>query len=212
MFKQILEYLHSTISEIRRSPKRSSRPWMESRRPAGSGWRCRAISCSRRSAPVSSGHIRRPVSRARKARRSSLTADRALEIGLITAVTPAAGLPASSAVERSGLSVHRKCRESGLCGGIRSGSGRQLRRPGRHRRRGQAADVSRDVSQGRSRARFEDRFASYLPDSSLDRIVDSLRRVMSDPQYLAVLARTGVGIDPWIRWFSVQEKPQTTYV
>jgi len=40
----------------------------------------------------------------------------------------------------------------------------------------------------------------YLPDISLARIVDSLRRVMPDPRYLAVSAQTGQGIDDWIKW------------
>ena len=42
----------------------------------------------------------------------------------------------------------------------------------------------------------------YLPDISLARIVDSLRRVMPDPRYLAVSARTGQGIDEWITWLA----------
>ncbi len=48
----------------------------------------------------------------------------------------------------------------------------------------------------------------YLPDISLDRIVDSLRRVMPDPKYLAVSARTSQGIEDWINWLAAQEKPQ----
>jgi len=48
----------------------------------------------------------------------------------------------------------------------------------------------------------------YLPDISLDRIVDSLRRVMPDPKYLAVSARTGQGIDDWIKWLAEQEDSQ----
>ena len=42
----------------------------------------------------------------------------------------------------------------------------------------------------------------YLPDISLARIVDSLRRVMPDPKHLAVSARTGQGIDEWITWLA----------
>jgi len=45
----------------------------------------------------------------------------------------------------------------------------------------------------------------HLPDISLDRIVDSLRRVMPNPKYLAVSARTGQGIDEWIAWLAGQE-------
>ena len=45
----------------------------------------------------------------------------------------------------------------------------------------------------------------YLPDISLERIVDSLRRVMPDPKYFAVSARTGQGIDDWIAWLADQE-------
>jgi hydrogenase nickel incorporation protein HypB len=48
----------------------------------------------------------------------------------------------------------------------------------------------------------------HLPDISLDRIVDSLRRVMPDPKYCAVSARTGEGIDRWIGWLSEQENSQ----
>jgi hydrogenase nickel incorporation protein HypB len=46
----------------------------------------------------------------------------------------------------------------------------------------------------------------YLPDISLDRIVESLRRVMPDPKYLAVSARTGQGLDAWITWLSEHER------
>ena len=45
----------------------------------------------------------------------------------------------------------------------------------------------------------------YLPDISLDRIVDSLRRVMPDPKFIAISARTGQGIDQWIAWLQEQE-------
>jgi hydrogenase nickel incorporation protein HypB len=46
----------------------------------------------------------------------------------------------------------------------------------------------------------------HLPDVSLGRIVDSLRRVMPDPKYLPVSARTGQGIDQWIAWLQEQEQ------
>jgi hydrogenase nickel incorporation protein HypB len=45
----------------------------------------------------------------------------------------------------------------------------------------------------------------YLPDISLDRIVDSLRHVMPDPKYIAVSARNGQGIAEWIQWLHDQE-------
>jgi hydrogenase nickel incorporation protein HypB len=47
----------------------------------------------------------------------------------------------------------------------------------------------------------------HLPDISIDRIVDALRRVMPDPQYLAVSGRTGQGIDAWVTWLHEQESP-----
>jgi Ni2+-binding GTPase involved in maturation of urease and hydrogenase len=45
----------------------------------------------------------------------------------------------------------------------------------------------------------------YLPDISVDRIVDALRRVMPDPKHLAVSARTGEGIAAWVTWLRDQE-------
>jgi hydrogenase nickel incorporation protein HypB len=45
----------------------------------------------------------------------------------------------------------------------------------------------------------------YLPEISLDRIVDSLRQVMPDPNYIAVSARTGAGIEQWMQWLREQE-------
>ena len=45
----------------------------------------------------------------------------------------------------------------------------------------------------------------HLPEISLDRIVESLRQVMPDPNYIAVSARTGEGIDRWITWLRDQE-------
>ena len=48
----------------------------------------------------------------------------------------------------------------------------------------------------------------YLPDISLDRIVDSLRRVMPDPKFIAISARTGQGIDQWIAWLQEQERSE----
>ena len=46
----------------------------------------------------------------------------------------------------------------------------------------------------------------HLPEIRIDRIADSLRRVMPNPQWLAVSARTGAGIDQWIRWLHEQER------
>src|SRR3954469_13354347 len=45
----------------------------------------------------------------------------------------------------------------------------------------------------------------YLPEISLDRVVESLQRVMPNPEYIAVSARTGAGIDAWIAWLGAQE-------
>jgi hydrogenase nickel incorporation protein HypB len=50
----------------------------------------------------------------------------------------------------------------------------------------------------------------HLPDISVDRIVDALRRVMPDPQYLAVSARTGQGIDAWAAWLRQRESLAAT--
>ena len=45
----------------------------------------------------------------------------------------------------------------------------------------------------------------HLPDISLDRIVESLRQVMPDPNYIAVSARTGEGMARWLDWLQAQE-------
>lgn len=45
----------------------------------------------------------------------------------------------------------------------------------------------------------------HLPEISLDRIVDSLRRVMPDPKYIPVSAKTGEGIAGWTAWLRDQE-------
>jgi hydrogenase nickel incorporation protein HypB len=45
----------------------------------------------------------------------------------------------------------------------------------------------------------------HLPDVSLDRIVASLREVMPEPNYIAVSARTGEGVERWITWLQEQE-------
>jgi hydrogenase nickel incorporation protein HypB len=45
----------------------------------------------------------------------------------------------------------------------------------------------------------------YLPEISLERIVASLREVMPEPNYIAVSAKTGQGIEPWLGWLQQQE-------
>jgi hydrogenase nickel incorporation protein HypB len=40
----------------------------------------------------------------------------------------------------------------------------------------------------------------HLPDVHLEGIADALRRVMPDPVYFAISARTGDGIDRWLEW------------
>jgi hydrogenase nickel incorporation protein HypB len=45
----------------------------------------------------------------------------------------------------------------------------------------------------------------HLPDISMDRITDALRSVMPDPKWIAVSARTGIGIDEWVNWLGAQE-------
>ena len=50
----------------------------------------------------------------------------------------------------------------------------------------------------------------HLPDVSLDRIVASLREVMPEPNYIAVSARTGEGIDRWLTWLGEQESARRT--
>jgi hydrogenase nickel incorporation protein HypB len=45
----------------------------------------------------------------------------------------------------------------------------------------------------------------HLPDISVERIVDSLRRVMPNPAYFAVSARTGEGIGSWVNWLHERE-------
>ena len=47
----------------------------------------------------------------------------------------------------------------------------------------------------------------HLPEIGVERIVENLRRVMPNPNYLAVSARTGEGIDGWIAWLHDQETP-----
>lgn len=50
----------------------------------------------------------------------------------------------------------------------------------------------------------------HLPEISLDRIVASLREVMPEPNYIAVSAKTGEGIDRWLAWLKEQEVARPT--
>jgi len=45
----------------------------------------------------------------------------------------------------------------------------------------------------------------HLPEIDVDRIVDSLRRVMPDPRYILISARTGQGMAEWVSWLRRQE-------
>jgi hydrogenase nickel incorporation protein HypB len=46
----------------------------------------------------------------------------------------------------------------------------------------------------------------HLPEIRIERIVENLGRVMPDPRYIAVSARTGEGIDEWVScWLQDQE-------
>jgi len=45
----------------------------------------------------------------------------------------------------------------------------------------------------------------HLPNIRLERIVDSLSRVMPDPHCIAVSATTGDGIDKWVEWLAGHE-------
>ncbi len=50
----------------------------------------------------------------------------------------------------------------------------------------------------------------HLPEISLDRIVDALRRVMPEPRYIPVSSKTGEGIDEWVNcWLRDQETAVT---
>jgi hydrogenase nickel incorporation protein HypB len=40
----------------------------------------------------------------------------------------------------------------------------------------------------------------YLPDVHLETIADALSRVMPQPLYFPVSARTGEGLDRWLGW------------
>jgi len=46
---------------------------------------------------------------------------------------------------------------------------------------------------------------AHLRGISINGIVDSLRRVMPTPRYLAVSAETGAGIDDWLTWLHERE-------
>jgi hydrogenase nickel incorporation protein HypB len=49
----------------------------------------------------------------------------------------------------------------------------------------------------------------YLPDVSVERIVDALGHVMPRPLHLRVSARTGEGIDQWLAWLETSRQPST---
>ena len=48
----------------------------------------------------------------------------------------------------------------------------------------------------------------HLPEISLERIIDALRRVMPGPRYLIVSAKTGQGLDDWLKWLMEREALQ----
>ena len=48
-----------------------------------------------------------------------------------------------------------------------------------------------------------------LPDVSLDTIEENLKSVMPRPAMLTMSARTGVGIDQWVRWLEGIGRPRT---
>jgi hydrogenase nickel incorporation protein HypB len=50
----------------------------------------------------------------------------------------------------------------------------------------------------------------HLPGIRLERIVDSLSRVMPDPRCIAVSSTTGVGIDDWVKWLHEREAQVTS--
>lgn len=52
----------------------------------------------------------------------------------------------------------------------------------------------------------------HLPHIRLERIVDSLARVMPDPHYIAVSATTGDGIDKWVEWLNAREGQRTAHL
>jgi hydrogenase nickel incorporation protein HypB len=49
----------------------------------------------------------------------------------------------------------------------------------------------------------------HLPNIRLERIVDSLSRVMPEPHHIAVSATTGDGIDTWVSWLREKEGRRT---
>jgi hydrogenase nickel incorporation protein HypB len=51
-------------------------------------------------------------------------------------------------------------------------------------------------------------FLPLLPDISVDRIAHNLSMVMPRPAMLQLSARTGEGIDQWIRWLRAQGHPR----
>ena len=120
VFKQILEYLHSTISEIRRSPK----PWVAAvdgvaaAGGLGLAMACDLVVCSERSS--FGGRTRRPRSAARRAPRSSPPPRR---------VSAGDGDGAPEPAPRRGAGARVGARERGLPdGAVRRGDARLGRR------------------------------------------------------------------------------------
>jgi hydrogenase nickel incorporation protein HypB len=50
----------------------------------------------------------------------------------------------------------------------------------------------------------------HLPGTSIDKIADSLARVMPDPRFIAVSAVTGEGVADWLAWLAERRRPATT--
>jgi hydrogenase nickel incorporation protein HypB len=46
----------------------------------------------------------------------------------------------------------------------------------------------------------------YLPEISVDRIRDSLARVMPNPKAIEISAKSGVALNTWIDWLLFQER------
>jgi hydrogenase nickel incorporation protein HypB len=49
----------------------------------------------------------------------------------------------------------------------------------------------------------------HLPEVSLERIEQSLARVMPEPRLLALSARTGEGVDAWLGWLEETSRPSS---
>jgi hydrogenase nickel incorporation protein HypB len=51
----------------------------------------------------------------------------------------------------------------------------------------------------------------HLPEISLARVRESLACVMPDPRVIELSARTGQGVDAWIEWLRVRERPDAQH-